>query len=368
MTSKMISNVVALMPSNSTTPVGGASTERIWAAPVSRSDLLEGLPLAMNLSINAAASGWNVYQVEVFIGANDAADTRIGDVAEFFVFGDNITGQQQGAYKLLLLISPPNNRWLPASTSTFVSTNIMLRVTLQCSRDMNALESATVVFSAPGETRPLAEEVRATLSVAQWASTLGDWCCRSCRPCRGCTEYRSLCDGTGGNQGPLGLALDAPTGCITGSQAESEYRGTIFGNLLLLCCAAVVLALVTVLYSRATSKSIRLSTEDLGMPSRMYPVLVVVTPSSVVATFSLLKAGTDCAVDTIIAVIGVVMSLLPLTTVAFGVCMLCLHGFVQEKSHHSPSSIASKSSSDTDIDGEIPHRTINLKVYDGRES
>ncbi|CUG20751.1 Hypothetical protein, putative, partial [Bodo saltans] len=153
MKSKMISNVVALMPTNSTTPVGGASTEWIWAAPVSRSDLLEGLPLAMNLTINAAASEWKVHQIEVFTGSNGAADTRIGDVAEFITIDNTITVQRQDTQQLLLLVSPPNNRWLPASTSTFVSTNIMLRVTLQCSRDMNALESATVVFSAPGETR-----------------------------------------------------------------------------------------------------------------------------------------------------------------------------------------------------------------------
>ncbi|CUG20695.1 membrane-associated protein, putative [Bodo saltans] len=78
---------------------------------------------------------------------------------------------------------------------------------------------------------------------------------------------------TGGSQGPLGLIDNAPNMAALHPESKGNFAGQSWGTYCLLCCAAAVLALVTVLFSHATSKSIRLSIEDLGMSSLHYPVL-----------------------------------------------------------------------------------------------
>jgi hypothetical protein len=275
----------------------------------------------MNLSVLTVAE-WAVHRVELFVGAGSADGLSLGQMTEYAVAGPT-NASHLGVQEISIILYPPNNRWVPPSLSAFVRTDLTLRVVLQCPLDKATLDSVVVTFAAPGATRPLVEEVKVTSAVAQWGSTLSGTSAGGAVGRVAAVRSIVLCSTDSGSLGPLGLVVPVE-GCMT-SAIQNQNRGTILGNLLLLCCVTSALALLCAVYAQLTKQTLRTAIEDIGVPSPIYPVLVVVTPSTVVATFQLFSEGALCAADVAITVIGVVLALLPVVSVSLGARMLHLH-------------------------------------------
>jgi hypothetical protein len=92
-------------------------------------------------------------------------------------------------------------------------------------------------------------------------------------------------------------------------------RGAVLGNLLLWAAAAAAVVIVAAVYSLITGATLRSSAVVLGLPSPLFPLVVVTVPSTVHGTFQMILAS-SCSLDKVFAVVGVVMILSPIFVLA----------------------------------------------------
>ncbi|CUG86695.1 membrane-associated protein, putative, partial [Bodo saltans] len=104
--------------------------------------------------------------------------------------------------------------------------------------------------------------------------------------------------------------------CDKTNAASADARGAIVGNLVYWAGACALMIVVVAVYSRFGHVSLARSVEALGAPSQLLPLAIVTVPSTVSGTFYLLSE-VQCAVDGVIAVIGVLMCACPVAVLCW---------------------------------------------------
>ncbi|CUG79061.1 transmembrane protein, putative [Bodo saltans] len=117
-----------------------------------------------------------------------------------------------------------------------------------------------------------------------------------------------MCSSTTVTKGIAPLSIFA---CDKTNAASADARGAIVGNLACWAGACALMIVVVAAYAHFSNVPLRSSIEALGAPSPLLPLAIVTVPSTVSGTFYLLR-DVQCALDGVVAVIGVLMCACPL--------------------------------------------------------
>ncbi|CUG86610.1 membrane-associated protein, putative [Bodo saltans] len=293
-------------------------------ASLSRAALLRNVPFGANLSLSLGGTirggpvdGWGLVGAALDVLPAGSLFPLLTAVVPFTLMSTDVVGQKQS---LVLLLRPPNAttpaRWLPTSLNTFRDVTLVFHLSLRCATDRSVTTVVNLRVPCPGEVLPLAAEVSAAASVAQYSTLF------SGPPSGGAigrvAAVRSLvlCSDSGVIEGLLSLNVGA---CGEGNAhftVASDARGGILGNLVLWTVACVLMALAVAAYAHVGRTSLRVAAEALGVPSPLLPLVVVTVPSIVSSAFYLLHVPA-CGADDVVAAVGVVMCVGPIVMLCF---------------------------------------------------
>jgi hypothetical protein len=298
------------------------------ATGVARSLLVvPGLLLAVNLSLRLSGSvrssgrplddAWTLIHanLNVLQDAGGAAVPLLTEAVAFTTAHTTLAWRQQ--FTTVILSTPSTRhsppRWLPASLSPFRVVMLAITLVWRCPEDPSITTSVVVQVPCPGDAQPLAAEVKAAGTAAQYSALLAG-------PALGgavgrMAAERSLVLCSGGTVAEGLMPLSVPACSDTRDGLTMAARGAVLGNLALWAAACLLMAAVAVAYARLVSVQIRCSVVALGLPSPLLPLLTATVPSTASATFHLLQRRA-CAVDAAIAALGVAMCVVPIAAMS----------------------------------------------------
>jgi hypothetical protein len=300
------------------------------AASVARALLLvPDLAFAVNLSLRLSGSirsgrplddAWNLTRavLNVLQDSNGAAVPLLTSDAPFTTAHTMIAGRQQ--FTAVFLSAPTTNsssgtpRWLPESLSTFRATTLAITLVWRCPTDPRAFVSILLQVPCPGEAQPLASEVKAAGTAAQYSASLAGPASGGAVGRVAAVRSLVLCSGDTVAEGLLPLMVVVCNG--TRDDAGVTARGAIVGNLALWAAACLLMAAVAAAYAHIVGVRKSGSVVALGLPSPLLPLLTATVPSTASATFYLLQRRDVCAPDGAIAAVGVAMCVVPIAAMA----------------------------------------------------
>ncbi|CUG91400.1 membrane-associated protein, putative [Bodo saltans] len=297
------------------------NASNIVAESIGRAILFQNLPFGVNITISLGGTirggpvdGWRTDRVVISVlDGNSELPLSSASVVPFIVIFTKVVGRQQ--FLAIELQTPTaTSRWLPSSVSTFRAVSLVITLVLECPTDASITDDVVVVIPCPGVEQALVAEVKAASRATQYSTLIAG-------PAGGgavgrLTAVRSLvlCSGESVVTGILPLSIDACDATI--DTVALEARRAIVGNLVCWVAACALMAAAVAAYSRLTSMSITASAEALGAPSPLLPLIVVTVPATVSSTFYLLHEA-QCALDGVIAALGVLMCAFPVLVVGW---------------------------------------------------
>ncbi|CUI14300.1 GPI-anchored surface protein, putative [Bodo saltans] len=309
--------VIALSPE-----IVALRTSSAVATPVSREDILQSLPLGSNLSLSLSGTirggqvdAWGLVRVKMDVTTVGSSFPLFTDIVRATIMSTTVIGRKQ---LLTLLLHPPNAttppRWLPMSLSRFRSVTLVLQLSLLCPTSDSITSDVIVELPCPGEDQPLASEVKAAGTVAQYSSLVS-------LPAAGAAVGRlaamrslALCSASTAVKGVLTLTVD---NCGDANDtAASDAWGNVLGNLVLWGAGLVFMAVVIAAYAHVGDTSLRVAAEALGAPSQLLPLVVVTIPSTASSTFYLLSVSASCSANGFLAAVGVAMCVVPIVVLS----------------------------------------------------
>lgn len=245
----------------------------------------------------------------IFVFSLTSTFPLLTSTVPFSLLSAAVVGRNQS---LLLLLYPPNStspsRWLPSSLSIFRDVTLGLQLTIRCPTDESATSDVSVVVPCPGQVQPLASEVKSLSIVAQYSALFSVPATGGAVGRMLSVRHLALCDGSDVTEGMLPLVVD---GCDETSDSLSTARGAILGNLVLWAAGCMLIMVVVFAYAWLGRTSILLAVEALGVPSPLFPLVVMTIPSTASGAFYLFHSS-RCGVDDAVAAVGLVMCLVPL--------------------------------------------------------
>jgi hypothetical protein len=119
--------------------------------------------------------------------------------------------------------------------------------------------------------------------------------------------------------GPLGLVIVVQS-CRGTDDVEDPMavnRGTVVGNVVLLCLSCAAVVGVAAILATAHGMTFAAALRVVAFPSCLLPVWTVVLPSTATASSQILTGSVSCGTDAICAVVGVVVVAAPFGLLAY---------------------------------------------------
>jgi hypothetical protein len=279
--------------------------------------------LAVNLSLALGGfvrsgrpldNAWALTQatLDVFLDPSGAAMPLLSAAVPFTVAHTVVAGSQQ--FTTVHLSAPladsgggTTRRWLPASLSAFRAAVLAVTLVWRCPEDPSVTASVVLRVPCPGEAQPLAAEVKAASTAAQYSAALAGPASGGAVGRVAAVRSLVLCSADTVAEGLLPLTVRACDDVLTSALA----RGAVIGNLTLFAAACLLMAAVATAYAQVACVQACSAVVALGIPSPLLPLVTATVPSTAAATFYLLQRRA-CAVDGAIAAVGVAMCFFPI--------------------------------------------------------
>ncbi|CUG13641.1 transmembrane protein, putative, partial [Bodo saltans] len=323
----------ALVPANNARSVGGlmalaeSSSSYVTIIPEStvnvsltsqsleRGILLLPSKFALNLSLQLGGTirggpvnGWALVSVLLNVLSTDALFPLLTDSLSFTVNSTNVVDREQ---TLVIVLQPPrfsakDPRWLPTSLSTFRTVTLHITLLLRCPTDPNVTSDVIVIVPCPGELQPLASEVKSAGIAAQFLSFFSGLGAGSSVSRLVAVRKLVLCSSDSAIQGLLPFSLTSCDDDIVASDA----RGNVLGNVVLWISGCSFIIFVVLGYASLARVSWRNAVDRIGVPSQLFPLVLVTVPSTVSAAM-VLSHSTACAINIVVAAAAFLMCLFP---------------------------------------------------------
>ncbi|CUG88630.1 membrane-associated protein, putative [Bodo saltans] len=283
-------------------------------APISRAALLQNLPLGMNLSVSLAgtirggpADGWALVSATMNVVAANSVVPLVTAGMPLTLLSANVVARQQS---FAVVLRQKKN---PSSLNTFRAVSLVVTLVLRCPTDHTISADVAVEIPCPGQEQPLAEEVKAAGTAALYSTSIAGLAGGGAVGRVAAVRSLVLCSSDTVIEGVAPLSIVA---CDKTNAASADARGAIAGNLACWAGACVLMVVVVAAYAHLAHVPLRRATEAFGAPSPLLPLAIVTVPSTVSGTFYLLR-DVQCALDGVIAVIGVLMCACPVVVLCW---------------------------------------------------
>ncbi|CUG77729.1 GP46-like surface antigen, putative [Bodo saltans] len=270
---------------------------RLATNSIPRATLItSGLWIAMNVSIATPGGGADRWAV--------GSVTLSGDALNWTAQSSNTVPWS------LIVLKTPVGGWLDASVSMLADETLDFVVTMLC--DGAEILEVSISVPAPGVPRVYAEEIATVGRSSQVASAVSTVSSGSALGRMMATRSMVLCDAdsaVGG--GVIDLTLEI---CGVSGESNVVARSAIVSNWVFVAVALSALLLLAALWAVITHTGLLEATAVLCMPASLSPALVAVVPSTASsATLLLARLGaSECvALDVVLGIIGLALSMLP---------------------------------------------------------